>query len=131
MAKKENDNFKEILDRLQDTFKQAELNVAKAFKDLGERLVDTQQEAKKRVDDVLATLKKKDLAEPVEDALAKVAAVREDFEERFGHSTELLWEKLGLASKADIADLTKKLAQLTKRLAALEGKKPVRARSEA
>ena len=129
--KKDTDNFKEVLERIQETFQKAEHNVAKAFKDLTERLVETQSEAKKRFDEVLALLTTKELVErlPLDEAKAKVAAVRQDFESRFEESTELLWEKLGLASKADVLELTKKLSAVSKRLKELEAKRPAAQRN--
>jgi polyhydroxyalkanoate synthesis regulator phasin len=129
--KKDGDNFKEVIERIQDTFQKAEHSVARAFKDLTERLVETQSEAKKRFDELLSLLTTKELVErlPLDEAKAKVAAVRQDFESKFEESTELLWEKLGLATKADVLDLTKKLSSLSKRLKELEAKRPATQRN--
>lgn len=130
MAKKETNQLKDALDKVTETLRDAEEQVSASLKDVGERLQATQAQAKKRVDALLETLNPEDLTERLA-FNAALSDLKEGFGSRLEESQELLWAKLGLATKSDIASINKKLAALTKKLAALEtAKKPSR-RAEA
>jgi polyphosphate kinase 2 (PPK2 family) len=130
MSKKEqHDGVKELVEKVQHSFKTAEEAFQKTVKELSERLTDAQEEAKKRLDEVLALVQGKDFAGLQEDALARVHALREEVEGRLDR--EAFWTALGLATKTDLDKANKKIATLTRRVSELEGgKKPAR-RAEA
>ena len=129
MAKKETNQLKEVLERVQGTLKDAEETVVASFKDAGERLQGAQTEAKKRIEAALESFSGPELTDrlALNEALADLKA---GFENRIEVSGELLWAKLGLATKADVDALSRKVAALTRKLNALETKKTGR-RAEA
>lgn len=138
MAKKEvkeNSQLQDALDKVSETLRDAEESVTAGLKEVGERLHATQVEAKRRVDSMLESFNTEDLTERL-DLKANLDDLKAGFENRLENSQELLWAKLGLATKADLDATNRKLAALTKKLAALEGteakpgKKPSR-RAEA
>jgi hypothetical protein len=136
MAKNQEPSVKEVIERLQETFTRAEQNVAKALKDVSERLAETQVEAKRKVEELLGHLSAKELKELTarlpDESLSALKSFREDFETRFEEGTSAFFGLLGLASKAEVEDLNRKLVQLSRRLKELEGaKKPARARAQA
>jgi hypothetical protein len=65
-----------------------------------------------------------------QEALTKVLALRDELAEKL--DPEALWSALGLATKNDVAELTRKLNTVSKRLKDLEGgKRPASKRTEA
>lgn len=127
-AKKE-DGIKELIERAQETLHEAELNVLKAFKDLSERVQATQAEARKKVDEVLENWPAKAVFDKLTDRAeieAKVSGLRDGFETRFEEGTEAFWSRLGLATKADVQDVSRKLVTLSKRVKELESAGPKR-----
>lgn len=138
MAKKEvkeTSQLQDALDKVTETLRDAEESVTAGLKEVGERLHATQVEAKRRVDSLLESFNTEDLSERL-DLKTNLDDLKAGFENRLENSQELLWAKLGLATKADLDATNRKLAALTKKLAALEGpeaksgKKPSR-RAEA
>lgn len=126
--KKEQDGVKELVEKVQQSFKTAEEAFQKTVKELSERLADAQGEAKKRLDEVLALVQGKDFQELQEDALAKVVALRDEVEGRLDR--EAFWSAIGLATKSDLDAANKKIAALSRRVKELEGSKASR-RAEA
>jgi len=133
MAKKELDTLKELFDRVQETYHQAEKNALKAFNHLATRFYGTQAEAKKRVDEVLTHLTAKDLTSrlQIEEALHKLASVRHDVETRVEEGTEHLLAKIGIATKADIEQVNRKIVAVNRKLKQLETKRGERTRLDA
>ncbi len=126
MSKKVNeDSVKVRLERVQEavqeSLKKAEQNLQRSLKEIGERFNEAQAEAKKRLDEVVAALDASDLAALPQDALHKVSALREELAERLG--PEALWSALGLATKSDFQELSRKVNSLSKRVKELEGNK--------
>jgi polyhydroxyalkanoate synthesis regulator phasin len=126
--KEHHDGVKELVEKVQHSFKTAEEAFQKTVKELSERLTDAQGEAKKRLDEVLALVQGKDFAELQEDALARVVALREEVEGRLDR--EAFWSAIGLATKSDLDAANKKIAALSRRVKELEGTKSSR-RAEA
>jgi polyhydroxyalkanoate synthesis regulator phasin len=136
MAKKQQheDGLKEFLERAQETFREAEENVLKAFKDLGERMASTQAEARKKVEELVANWPAKDLFDQFSDREhleAKVNEVRHGLEHRLEEGTEAFWARLGLATKGDLQDIGRKLSALSKRVKELEPQQKRKTRAEA
>lgn len=131
MSKKEpqHEGVKELVEKVQASFKTAEESLAKTLKELSERLADAQQDAKKRLDEVLALVQGKDLQDLQDDALARVQALREEVEGKLDPAA--LFAALGLATKQDVANANKKIAALTKRVNELEGSKKPSRRADA
>lgn len=132
--KKKEDGFKELIERAQETLHEAELNVLKAFKDLSERVQATQADARKKIDEVLENWPAKAVFDKLSERAgseraeieAKVSDLREGWENRFEEGTEAFWSRLGLATKADVQDVSRKLATLSKRFKELESAGPKR-----
>ncbi len=129
MAKKppEHHAVTELVEKVQASFKSAEETFAETLKELTLRLTAAQHDAKKRLDEVLALVQRKDFSDLQEDALARVHALREEVEGKL--DPQALFAALGLATKADVDAANRKIATLQKRVKELEGNKP-RARRE-
>jgi replicative DNA helicase len=136
MSKKQSeDSVKVRLERVQEavqeSLKKAEQNLQRSLKEIGEKFAEAQAEAKKRLDEVVEAVEESDFASQAQDALQRAKTLRDDLAEKIG--PEALWGALGLATKSDLQDLSRKLNALSKKVKELEGgKRPApRARAEA
>jgi len=114
--------MKKMFGQIQHTFQDAEKTVLGLFHELSGKMGYVQDETKKKIDSLLVGIAKSSKDSMVDGARAKVAMMRQDFEIKVEESTELLWDRLGLATKDDIDHVLRKVVEINKRLKEVETK---------